>query len=76
MLNKIKIAVSINEFGQWAAYGRWDLRDNAVMEEANGAVSHDGPHACYIVELEVPVPTTQQFDGKMNLIEIKPLEEK
>lgn len=62
-INKVRIAVSINEFGQWAAYGRWDMRDDVNMEEANGNVSHDGPLACYFVEVEIPVPTHQQIQG-------------
>ena len=37
--NRVRIALAINEFGQWAAYGRWDTRDDNAMEEANGNVS-------------------------------------
>jgi len=55
--NRIRIAVAINEFGQWAAWGRWDMRDSDNMNEANGNVGQDGPQACYFVEVDVPVPT-------------------
>lgn len=63
--NRIRIAVSINEFGQWAAWGRWDMRDEANMNEANGHVSQEGPHACYFVEVDVPVPTHGILQGTL-----------
>ncbi len=56
-INKVRIAVAINDFGQWAAYGRWDMRDEASMTEANSNVAQDGPLACYFVEVDIPVPT-------------------
>ena len=60
IVNKtIRIAVAINEFGQWAAWGRWNMRDDANMEEANGNVDQDGPQACYFVEVDIPVPSPQ-----------------
>jgi hypothetical protein len=63
--NKVRIAVAINEFGQWAAYGRWDVREDEAMEEANGNVGQDGPQACYFVEVEVPVPHRQILEGHL-----------
>lgn len=63
LTNKIRIAVAINEFGQWAAYGRWDMRDESNMNEANGGIGQDGPQACYFIEVEVPVPTYETLQG-------------
>lgn len=63
--NRIRIAVSINDFGQWAAWGRWDMRDEANMEEANGHVGQDGPLACYFVEVDVPVPTYELLQAAL-----------
>lgn len=61
--NRIRIAVAINEFGQWAAWGRWDMRDESNMNEANGNVGQDGPQACYFVEVDIPVPTYETIQA-------------
>lgn len=55
-MKRVRIALAINEFGQWAAWGRWDMRDESNMNEANGNVGREGPQACYFLEVDVPVP--------------------
>lgn len=66
--NRVRIALAINEFGQWSAYGRWDTRDDNAMEEANGNVSQDGPQANYFIEVDVPVPTRQILEAALGQI--------
>lgn len=59
----VRIAVAINEFGQWAAFGRHDMKDDASMEEANGNINQEGPQACFFIEVDIPIPTCELFNG-------------
>ena len=62
-----RIAIAINEFGQWAAWGRWDMRDGDSLNEANGNVGQDGPQACYYIDVEVPIPKPEVLQAVINI---------
>ena len=69
MLNKVRIAVVVNEFGQWTAYGKWDARDDDAMNKASGDFPPDASIGCYIVEADVPLPKYDEIKGVMTEVE-------
>ena len=66
MLRKIRIVVSVNQHGQWSAYGRWNTSDSDALEEASGNIDIDiGPISAYFVEIDVEVPTAIETTGTL-----------
>jgi hypothetical protein len=66
-MRKIRIAVAVNSEGDWHAVGDGTWDDEASVDEASANVDCDRPYSIHFVEVEVPLPTTQIYQG--NLVE-------
>jgi hypothetical protein len=62
-VGKVRIAVAMNEFGQWAAYGEYATGDDEMKQEAYGHVPLDSAIAFYFVEADIPLPLPQTVPG-------------
>lgn len=68
MLNKVRIAVAMNEFGQWAAYGEYKTQDETAKNEALANVPQgDCAVGVYFVEAEIVPPKPIVVEGKVLL---------
>ena len=57
MVGKVRIAVAMNEFGQWAAYGEYKTQDETAKNEALANVPQgDCAVGVYFVEAEIVPP--------------------
>lgn len=66
MLNKVRIAVAMNEFGQWAAYGEYQTQDETARNEALANVPQDDcAVGVYFVEAEIVPPKPIVVEGKV-----------
>lgn len=67
MLNKVRIAVAMNEYGQWAAYGEYQTQDATAKEEALGHVPQgDCAVGVYFVEADIVPPQPLTVVGKVS----------
>ena len=58
---KIRLAVAVNEDGEWYAWGAKDYSDDEMRNEVTGQVCD--PHAVHFVEAEVPLPVPTTIQG-------------
>ena len=57
MVGKVRIAVAMNEFGQWAAYGEYQTQDETARNEALANVPQgECAVGVYFVEAEIVPP--------------------
>jgi hypothetical protein len=69
LTKRIKIAVAINEHGEWTAYGDgWDCDPEPPAREASKWLAEVSHHRaiCQVVlfvEADVPIPTPRTIEG-------------
>jgi hypothetical protein len=65
---KARIALVINERGQWNSYGSFNCSDRRLKEFAKEFFDLDYVPDCeqmYFIEVEVPVPEVKRLEGKL-----------
>lgn len=66
MVGKVRIAVAMNEFGQWAAYGEYQTQDETARNEALANVPQgECAVGVYFVEAEIVPPKPIVVVGKV-----------
>jgi hypothetical protein len=60
---KITIAVAINEDTDWYAWGSSQNTLKQARAEVAGQVNY--PSVVHYIEVDIPVPTPQTFEGKI-----------
>lgn len=65
---KIKIAIAINELGNWGSCGDSNLSEKTIVCYAKeNILDGDGENIMtYFVEVEVPVPVSLTINGKLS----------
>ena len=63
---KIRVAVAINEEGQWLACGYPDDDDQAIDEVVSGVMEEGGQQlATYWLTATVPIPETDEVEAEV-----------
>jgi hypothetical protein len=60
---KVRIAVAVDQRGDWYAGGDPNSDEQEMLAEARGWVHDDGSIATYFVEAELPLPVTPTVPG-------------
>lgn len=61
---RVRIAVAVNERGEWHAFGG-DFEDDWAMDEAVANVSEDVRVAEHFIEADVPIPEPSTIEGQV-----------
>ena len=61
---RVRIAVAMNEYCDWCAFGGSEWRDDDSMaNEAFNEVSESRSQRCFFVEADIPVPEPETIEG-------------
>jgi hypothetical protein len=60
---KVRIAVAVNDLGEWHAYGDDQCGDGDNLAEVEEQM--DGPCVCHFVEAEIQVPQVETIKGEV-----------
>lgn len=62
---KVRIAVAVNETGNWDAYGRDCHSDITAINQVLCQMPANKHNGIYFVEADLPVPTAETYQGEV-----------